>query len=1389
MTVLTVGVAPPANAAGTVSLSVSPSFFAANTPTVFTATLDQPLSTFATGGEDLALMLRDETDGSIFVQCGGPDITTCSGERTAAADQPHNIRAYVGERNVDQVVNVKAQSTVAAVGWRPFEVSLSMQRAVNGVNFMAVANQNTMNSGYDLRLYNTTTGEHLTTCSNAVSCGHFIYDSDFNIAHNFIAMVATTDGFAYPPTASIASSTDGPLREFGPSAANVKGGTVECQCTTQKSEADPVNTANGMLWERVTDLAVPGRGPAFAFTRNYSAAMAGENGPLGYGWTHNYAAKTLTDAVSGVVTVVQENGSEVTFTPDNSGGYTGPSNVLAALTPVAGGGTRFTRNSDRTVLTFTSTGRLSTISDRNNETTTLGYNTSGQLVTVTDPAGRVVTLTWTNGRITGLTDVANRTVGYGYNASGDLTTVSDVTSKVTTFGYDVSHRLTSMTDPRGGVVTNTFDSDGRVATQTNALGKTATFAYSVSGDINYTNFTNERGITTRFAYWSGLLVEEKAAFQTVDEATTVYTYDPKTLGLIAVTDPTDRTTTSTYNSQGERTSTTDPLGATTMSTYTPQGDLASSTNALGVTTTLTYNNNGNLTSTSTSLNATVNRTTGYTYGDAAHPGDVTTITDPRGKTTTFTQDAAGNVTAVTDPLGRTVTTAYDNIGRAVSTVSPRGNLPGAAANDFRTTMTYDAFDRPLTVTNPLGQVTSTVYDPNGNPTTVTDPKNRTAATVFDALNRPTQMTHPDQTAVKTGYDEVGNVLTQTDGANKVTTYTYDPLNRPLTVKDPKNRIVTSAYDKAGRLTSRKDALNKTTIYEYDPASRLTRIDYNAIQATTTPNASFSYDPLGRRTSMTDHFGVTNYAYDNLNRLTAVTGGGLGDRKYEHNLNDQVTKITYPNGQAVQRGYDDAGQWTSATDWTGQQFTFGHNADGALTNRSNPNNTAEARAYDNVGQPTSITHTAGTTTFASFGYQYDTAGQVTNWTPTGTAATPKAYGYTNNGRVNAVNTTPYTWDAADNLTSTPAGDVLVYDEANQPVTRAVGGTTTSFTYNGNGNRTREAIGTTTSRTFAYDSDDRLTSHVKDGVTTAYRYDGDGTRGSKKVGTGVTERFAWDTSGQLPMLLADNTNMYLWGPGGMLLEQKPLAVGGSPAVAHEDALGTVHALTGPTGAVVGTSVYDTHGKRTGTTGTVTSPVGYVGEYRDAESDLIYLRARYYDPTTSQFLTRDPLVSATRDPYGYASGNPISLIDPLGLAGLNPLKWKKDDWFRVGTVLALTAGAVTLVALTGGAAAPAMITGAAYLGVSSSLATAVGTTMECTDGGPKLNCVNGIVNTALGAASFGIGSAANAALNTARHASRSSIRRLRADEFGANILGSFILGSSEAGKFAVNMMERPC
>ena len=150
-------------------------------------------------------------------------------------------------------------------------------------------------------------------------------------------------------------------------------------------------------------------------------------------------------------------------------------------------------------------------------------------------------------------------------------------------------------------------------------------------------------------------------------------------------------------------------------------------------------------------------------------------------------------------------------------------------------------------------------------------------------------------------------------------------------------------------------------------------------------------------------------------------------------------------------------------------------------------------------------------------------------------------------------------------------------------------------------------------------------------------------TSKTKAGNTTRFTWDASG-VPLLLSEGGTSYRYDADGLPLER--IDSNGGVVFFHHDQLGSSRMLTDDEGAVVGTYTYDAYGSPTASTGSVTTPFGYAGEYTDADTGMIYLRARYYDPATGQFLTRDPLEDLSGQPYVYAGGDPINSIDPLGL-----------------------------------------------------------------------------------------------------------------------------------------------
>jgi RHS repeat-associated protein len=84
------------------------------------------------------------------------------------------------------------------------------------------------------------------------------------------------------------------------------------------------------------------------------------------------------------------------------------------------------------------------------------------------------------------------------------------------------------------------------------------------------------------------------------------------------------------------------------------------------------------------------------------------------------------------------------------------------------------------------------------------------------------------------------------------------------------------------------------------------------------------------------------------------------------------------------------------------------------------------------------------------------------------------------------------------------------------------------------------------------------------------------------------------------------------------------------------------------------YKPYGQQRGGDTITTTDHGFLGQIEDP-TGLTYLNNRYYDPTTARFISVDPLVDMTRDAYGYAGNNPITMSDPTGLVADGGRNWK--------------------------------------------------------------------------------------------------------------------------------------
>jgi YD repeat-containing protein len=693
------------------------------------------------------------------------------------------------------------------------------------------------------------------------------------------------------------------------------------------STPDPVGTATGNYYSAHTDLAVPGKGLAFSFTRHYNS-LDSYSGPLGAGWTHSYNV-FLTANSDGTVTDKEADGHQVTFAPTGSGNYS-PMNagVFDTLNQNGDGSFTLTRK-NQTRFNFLPAGKLTTIADRNGNTQTLTYGPSGGLASIIDSSGRTFSFgSDSSGRMVSITDSIGRTWRYAYDTRGNLASCTDAAGGITQYAYDANHRMTSATDPRGVTyLRQTYDAQGRVATQTNARGFVTTLAYDTPTP-GTTSFTDSLGNTTKHVYDASLKLTG-----VIDAAggTVSYTYDANN-NRTSVTNQNGKKTSFAFDSQGNTTGVGDPLGNSTSFTYAAKNNLLSATNANGKTTSFAYDANGNL----TGIRDTLGNTTQFTY-DAS--GLLVSKTDAKANMTSFEYDVAANLTKITDPLGHGTSLAYDAVGRLLSTTDPNGHTATAS---------YDGLDRLLKIVDALSHSTQFSYDQVGNLLTLTDADGNPTSYSYDATNNLTKVTDGLGHGSTYAYDGNNNRTSFTNAKGNTTFYVFDALNRLVRISDPLGFATNYAYDGAANVVSTTDANGKTNSFSYDALNRLAGVAYADGNTVT-----YSYDPDGNRLSMVDSHGTTTYIYDAIDRLTAVTSPGGKTVSYAYDSIGNRQSIQYPDGKAVTYSYDSANRLAGVTDWLARHTSYSYDAANNMTAVAYPNTAGISYAYDQANRLTQV----------------------------------------------------------------------------------------------------------------------------------------------------------------------------------------------------------------------------------------------------------------------------------------------------------------------------------------------------------------------------------------------------------------------------------------------------
>ncbi len=930
--------------------------------------------------------------------------------------------------------------------------------------------------------------------------------------------------------------------------------------------------------------------------------------------------------------------------------------------------------------------RTETIYDRQGNPTVHVYDDRGNVIQTVDAQGHVTRRTYdANDNELTVTDPLGNTARYSYDSAGNRTSVSDPVGSTTTFTYDGFGNVLTTTDPRGNVTRNTYDGAGNLTRAQDALGNITEFTYDAAG--NRTTEKDALGQVTSYQYdAAGNLL------QLTDPLghSTSYSYDANGNQL---TETTTRTTPSgletlvtshLYDAEDRIVASIDPLGFTNRVVYNEIGKTAAASDKLGRQTTYDYNERGELVRTTFPDNTAEE----ITYDPN---GRRLSSKDRAARVTTYTYDSVGRPVRTTYPDAAISTTSYDAAGRVIAVTDSRGNV---------TQYGYDAGGRRVLVRDALGRETTFAHDANGNQVAFTDALGRRTESVYDALNRRIRVVYPDGTVQVTTYDALGRRAGETDQANVTTRFAYDALGRLTAVTNALSQVTAYTYDELGLLTTQTDANNHTTRFEYDKLGRrtkrilplgqvetlaydavgnaLSRSDFNGRTTTfaydamnrllsKTPDPAFgasavmfTYHPSGLRSNMTDAVGVTDYTYDNRDRLIRKSTP-QGTLNYEHDAQGDLTRI-------------------HSSTLNGIDVSYVHDALNRLSRVTDANVGETAYVYDEVGNLQSYTYPNGLT----HGYQYNALNRLTNLNVQAQSGTLASYTYTLGAAGNRTavaetlqsqqRTVTYAYDSVyrllgETITDTvgPSGAIsYAYDPVGNRLSRtsSVSGLAsavssydandrlTTDTYDANGNTVASGANTD-----AYDFENRLVSRNNGQVQIAY--DGVGHRVRQTVG-GVTTWFLVDDRNPTgyAQVLEELQNgvlvrTYTYGHD-LIAQDQLLGTQWTASFYGYDGHGNVRQLYDETGVVTDTYSYEAFGTLIHQTGTTPNNYLYTGEQYDPNLGFYYLRARYLNPATGRFWTMDSYEGAHSDPaslhkYLYANADPLNRLDPSGHVSL--------------------------------------------------------------------------------------------------------------------------------------------
>lgn len=784
-----------------------------------------------------------------------------------------------------------------------------------------------------------------------------------------------------------------------------------------------------------------------------------------------------------------------------------------------------------------------------------------------------------------------------------VTEIVDPVGRKLSLSYDGAGRVTSVTDPIGRAVVYTYGRAGRLETVTDPAGGVTRYEYNAQAHLS--RVIDPRGVVSFQNTYdaTGRVIEQRQADGGVlrFEYSLINPLVPTSpVAQTVVTDPLGRRTTYRFNPQGYVTSVIDPAGQDRIFERQP------GTNDL-----LALRGSGQCTICGDPRRGDVS----FTYDER---GNVRTVTDALGASETYTYLSNFDVVeTATDAMGNVVTFTYDERGNPTSVTDGDG-----VAASFE----YDVFGQVIGKTDAAGAVTRYEHDAQGNPIRIIDPFGNELTMIYDGVSRLLEVADALGHSFSVGYDEKDRVTETRRPGGVATRFTYDAIGRLLSATDARGNAARFEYDAAGRLTKRNDLLGASETQTWDLAGNLVEfVDRRGLVS------RFTYDVLDRKTAA-DYAGDTvEILYDKTGRPIRVVDSTSGTFTYRYDAAGGLVFSATPVGVVTYER--NPLQLTASRQVAGHsRVDYSYNAAGLMTQAASPEASVDL-AYDHHGRASTIRRSNGVTTTVT----RDAMGrQLSSIHRRGSEEILRqVYGYDAGG-----NRTRLFTDHGDPLAAAAA--IGEYNAANQVVRFR----DRTYTYDAAGNRLTETSPEGTLR-YGWDARDRLrTIETPSGAIYTFFYDHGGSLiryDASEDGVERTEKFVRDDITNVVAHISSDRRETGFLTGRDV--DTPFASVSASQVRFtlQDVLRSVVGLTDSGGALVDAASYGPFGR-------TEDPIDFRFEFTARLrilDDLYYYRARHYDVFTGRFLTEDPLgLPGAVNLYFYADGDPLSLIDPLGL-----------------------------------------------------------------------------------------------------------------------------------------------